>query len=82
MRSSEQTAREVEAQMGHLGIYHRYSVIRGLEGSTSTSGTEPGEVLSHTELYLGEVSVSRNLDGCINLLRMRDGGASLERLSE
>ena len=77
--NSGQTAREVGVQMGHLGIYHRYSITRGLEGLALTTATKSGEVLSHTAVYLGEVTVSRNLDACVSLLRIRDGGASLYR---
>jgi hypothetical protein len=77
----EQTAQGIESQMGHLGIHHRYSVTRGLERSNSTTNPEPGEVLAHTGVYLADVAVSRQLDLCAKLLEVRDGGASLEQLS-
>ena len=80
--NNQQRAQEIESQMGHLGIYHRYSVTRGLERSNSTTDPEPGEVLAHTGVYLADVAVSRNLDLCAKLLEVRDGGASLEQLSE
>ena len=77
---SEQTAEEIESQMGHLGIYHRFNVTRGLEKSVLKGALVPGEVLEHTAVYLGGTSVSRRIDLCINSLKIRDGIVSLEQL--
>jgi hypothetical protein len=81
-RDNEQKAQIIEAQMGHLGLYYRFSVTRGLERRTSTITPKPGEVLAHTAVYLSMVAISRKMDLCVDSIKVQDGIASLEQLSE
>jgi len=81
-RDNEQKAQIIEAQMGHLGLYHRFSVTRGLERRTSTNTPKLGDVLAHTAVYLSAVTISRKMDLCVDSIKIRDGIASLEQLSE
>jgi len=80
--SSEQKAQEIESQMGHLGIYYRYSVPRGFSESMSDIVTQPGDILAHTAVYLEDALVSPKLDMCVDVLKKREGGVSLGNLSE
>jgi hypothetical protein len=82
VRDSEQKAEEIETQMGGLGLYHRFSVTRGLEGQTKAEATTAGDAIGHTVIYLAEAAVSRKLDLCAKLLTRRDGIVSLKQLSK
>jgi hypothetical protein len=44
------------------------------------NGPSPGQVLAHTAAYLAQVSVSRNIDQCVDLLKARDGAVPLGQL--
>jgi len=80
--SSEKEAQMADAQMGHLGIYLRFSVNRGLETSSLDTAVTAGTLLMGTVAYLDDTSLSERLDDCVELLRIRDGTASLEQLSK
>jgi hypothetical protein len=82
VKDSEQKAEEIDAQMGNLGLYHRLSVTRGLEGQTEVKTTTAGDAIGHTVIYLAEAAVSRKLDLCAKLLMRRDGVISLKQLSK
>jgi hypothetical protein len=79
---SEQKAAEIQSQMGHLSLYHRFSVTRGLERETDIAGPETGDIIAHTAVYLTGFDVSRKMDLCAESLRVRDGVISLEQLSK
>jgi hypothetical protein len=79
---SEETARNVESLLGHLGFYHRFSVTRGLEKTFSSTSLSHGDTISHTADYLADPSVSRKADMSVNSLKMMDGVAYLEDLSK
>ena len=83
VKDSEQKAEEIDTQMGNLGLYHRFSVTRGLERQTeTTTTTTAGDAIGHTAVYLSGAAVSRKLDLCAKLLTRRDGIASLKQLSK
>jgi hypothetical protein len=82
VKDSEQKAEEIESMMGNLGLYHRFSVTRGLEGETQTNTSTTGDAIEFTTMYLAGVSVSRKLEICVDSLRLRDGVASLGQLSK
>jgi hypothetical protein len=67
--------------MGHLGLYYRFCVTRGLESAEVATMPDTGILLTHTAVYLSEVAVSRKLTMCVDTLKLRDGVASLEQLS-
>jgi hypothetical protein len=79
---SKETAERTESQMGHLGIYHRFSVDHGLSQSTPMVQPAPGDILAHTASYLTEGSTSRRLNLLLDTLRFREGVSSLQQLSE
>jgi hypothetical protein len=79
---SEKEAQIADRQMGHLGLYLRFSVNRGLDISSSNSVLTPEEILAHTTSYLVDVSISEEVDRCAELLKLRDGISSLEQLSK
>ena len=78
---SEQRAQSIQAQIGHLGLYCRFCVIRGLEVGEVATIPDAGILLTHTAVYLSDVAVSRKLAMCVDTLKLRDGVASLEQLS-
>ena len=79
---SEKEAQNADRQMGHLGLYIRFSVNRGLDMSSSNPVLSPEEILAHTTSYLDDVSLSEEVDLCAELIKMRGGISSLEQLSE
>jgi hypothetical protein len=78
---SEQQAQSIDAQMGHLGLYYRFCVTRGLEKAEMATMPDAGVLLTHTAVYLSDVAVSRKMAMCVDALKLRDGVASLEQLS-
>jgi hypothetical protein len=79
MMDSERKAEDIDGQMGHLGLYYRFCVPQGLE---ATSTPEPEGIIAHTFVYLSGDPVSRKVTECIDSLKLRDGSASLEQLSQ
>ena len=82
VKDSEQKAEEIGSLMGNLGLYHRFSVTRGLEGERQTKTTIVENVVECTTVYLDGVAVSQKLEICIDSLKVRDGVASLDQLSK
>jgi hypothetical protein len=78
---SEQQAQNIDAQMGHLGLYYRFCVTRGLESAEVVTLSDAGILLTHTAVYLSDVAISRKLTVCVDTLKLRDGVASLYQLS-
>jgi hypothetical protein len=79
---NEQKAQSMERQMGHLGLYYRLSVTRGLERTESTIRPNPGAIIAHTSVYLADAFITHIMDRCIETLKTRDGVASLGQLSK
>jgi hypothetical protein len=79
---SEKKAQLIDSQMGHLGIYYRFSVPTGLERSRPKTKKGPEEIIAHTDVYLEDVAVSQKVDVCVDFLKIRDGIPSLEQLSK
>jgi hypothetical protein len=79
---NEKEAQNAARQMGHLGLYLRFSVNCGLDISPLNADVSPEEILSHTSSYLSDVSLSEEVDRCAELLKLRAGISSLEQLSK
>jgi hypothetical protein len=79
---NEQKAQVMERQMGHLGLYYRLSVTRGLERTDSTIRPKPGVIIAHTSVYMAEASTTHIMDRCVESLKTKDGVASLGQLSK
>jgi hypothetical protein len=82
VKDSELKAEEIDSHMGYLGVYHRFSVTRGLEGQIMMDTTTTGDAIGYTVVYLAGAAVSRKLDLCAKALTSRDGIVSLEQLSK
>ncbi|KIM27345.1 hypothetical protein M408DRAFT_24574 [Serendipita vermifera MAFF 305830] len=77
----ERRAESIRSQMGQLGLYHRFSVSRGLEREDKKINTiNPGVITQHTQAYLGELQVFNQIETCTNALRLRIKVASLDQL--
>ena len=74
----ERKAQGLESQMGPLGLYYRFNVSSGLE---SSAALEPGDIVTHTAVYLADIVVSRRVDICVDSLKAREGISSLGQLS-
>jgi hypothetical protein len=71
-------------QMGHLGVYFRFSVDQGMqrEGSFLCEDVADIEGISvQTDAYMEGHEVSRRMDGCVENLESRLGLPTLEQLS-
>lgn len=79
---SEQKSRSTDSQIGHLGLYHRFHVTQGLEQNSNLGVLEPGEIITHTAVYLADPSLARKVTMCVDSLKICDGTVSLEQLSE
>ena len=79
---NEQAAQEIQAQMDHLGIFHRLSVSLGLDGRPGNVAPSIRDIVTHTETYLADGSVIEKMEICIDALKTRLGISSLEQLSE
>ncbi|KIM23913.1 hypothetical protein M408DRAFT_248878, partial [Serendipita vermifera MAFF 305830] len=78
--NAERTAQTLESQIGRLGIYHRLSVSNGLEGAIMKTKKDPGDIMTHTKVYLDDTRVSQQMDKCTETLRLREGAIPLEQL--
>jgi hypothetical protein len=79
---SEKTAKNFATQMNHLTLYHRFSVVYGLERNQAREWRDPESITAHTTAYLNDLSVVEPLDRCVNAIRHSDGFTTLEQLSE
>ena len=79
---SENEAQRMGSQMANLRLYHRFSVEKGLDQASPSQGTISQSVLAHTSVYLKDLGLAKRADQCSELLRIRDGTASLDQLSE
>jgi hypothetical protein len=81
VKGCEQVAQEMETQVGHLGIYHRFSVEQGLQRIYGAGPNDIGWLNTQVYSYLDDAQVSRKLDHCVESLRLRQGQVTLEKLS-
>jgi len=81
VKGCEQIAREMETQVGHLGIYFRFSVEQGLQRIYGVNPNEFGWLNAQVHSYLEDTQVSRKLDHCVESLRLRQGQVTVEQLS-
>lgn len=75
-------AESLDSQMGHLGFYSRFSVDSGLETTELSRSPDFGHIVAHTKVYVDKGSVTRRMDLCIEMVRMRDGTVTLDQLSK
>jgi hypothetical protein len=77
---AEKSANKMDAQLGRLAFYYRFSAARGLE--VDQDQLDPGTMVSHTMDYLNQVSISRAVDQCTKTLNDQEGVVTLDYLSE
>ncbi|KIM24302.1 hypothetical protein M408DRAFT_27138 [Serendipita vermifera MAFF 305830] len=73
-------AQTADIQMGHLGLYHRFSVTRGLETAAMDTKISSEEMITQTMAYMDDFDLSDKMERCVELLKLKDGTASLEQL--
>jgi hypothetical protein len=76
---SEQTAQEVDTQMGHLGMYFRFSVEQGLQ---ATEKSTIDRIMAHTKNYIENGDISRKVEHVVERIKLRQGLVALNQLSE
>ena len=81
VKGCEQVAQEMETQVGHLGIYYRFSLEQGLQRIYGVNANDIGWLNTQVDSYLDDAEVSRKLDHCVESLRLRQGQVTLEQLS-
>ena len=79
---SENEAQRIGSQMANLRLYHRFSVNRGLDLSSISDKTDCENIITQTSVYLEDLALAERVDQCSELLKIRDGTASLEQLSD
>ncbi|KIM23090.1 hypothetical protein M408DRAFT_28203 [Serendipita vermifera MAFF 305830] len=67
MNDCEQRAQEIEARMGRVGIYSRFSVEQGMQNGLPGQAADPGWITTQTESYLN------GHDSCNKLALYADG---------
>ena len=79
---SEKTAQDIGAYMSKLPLYHRLSVVYGLERDQAREWKDPESIAAHTTTYLNDPDITELLDRCVNAMKHGDGFSTLEQLSE
>jgi hypothetical protein len=75
----ERRAQEVQEQIGHLGVYFRFSVEQGMQRSQPTSAHDLSWIATQTEVYLTGTGVSSKLE---ELLKSWDAGIGVITLDQ
>jgi len=65
LNDCEKTAQEIERQIGPVGIYFRFSVEQGMQGSLADQAAGPGWLPAQAEAYLSDVGTSSRIDRLI-----------------
>jgi hypothetical protein len=75
----ESRAQEMQEQIGHLGIYFRFSVEQGMQRSQPTPGNDLSWIATQTEVYLAGTGVSSKVE---ELLKSCDAGIGVITLDQ
>jgi predicted acylesterase/phospholipase RssA len=78
---SEKTAQDIGTHMSKLSLYHRLSVVYGLERNQAREWKDQESITAHTTTYLNDLSIVDIMDRCVNTIKHGDGFATLEQLS-
>ncbi|PVG01504.1 hypothetical protein CPB86DRAFT_752643 [Serendipita vermifera] len=76
----EQVAGDMFRQLSRLGIYHRFSVTRGLEISSNDEIFDIESIYSQTGSYCENPEVMEKLDDCVKSLQSSIGVVNLSHL--
>lgn len=77
----EQTAREIEEQIGRVGVYFRFSVEQGMQHSHPGLADEPTHILAQAQGYLNEPRTREKLNACVKNMEALSGLITLDQLS-
>ncbi|PVG01551.1 TPR-like protein [Serendipita vermifera] len=80
LANCDQVADEMANQIGHLGIYYRLSLPRGLEVSTLPDELDLGYIYTQTVSYCETSEGKELLDNCVKSLQASIGIATVEQL--
>lgn len=78
----DRVAGVITSQMGHLGIYHRFSVNRGLGALIAAGAANSEAIIAQTSEYLENEFLKEKIDNLVKLLTKRHGISSLEWLGK
>jgi hypothetical protein len=78
----EKVAQEIKAQMGHLGVYHRFSLEEVIEDALQESLSVSPLLATATINYLENEEVSARMASCVKALRGDKIFTTLEQLSK
>lgn len=81
VQSCERTAQDIATEVGHLGLYYRFSVEQGLQRTFGVKSTDVSWLNTQTQSYVDGIQVSHKIDHCVESLRLRQGQITLEKLS-
>jgi hypothetical protein len=74
---SDYLANEIEAQIGGLGVYYRFSVDHGLEAPDSIPHDNIGLIGSHTSAYLQRTNIQRMMQNVITSLEQSNSNVTI-----
>ncbi|CCA69846.1 hypothetical protein PIIN_03786 [Serendipita indica DSM 11827] len=80
LSNSERVGGEIGSQMGHLGIYFRFSVQQGIQISSLPEGRLSSLIGTHTAAYLEDYEVASRLEACVESIQQRVGVTTLDQL--
>jgi hypothetical protein len=78
---SNYLADEIEAQIGELGIYHRFSVDRGLETPDNIPHDNIGLIGTHTNTYLQRIAIQRMVHNVVASLEQSKSNVTIGEIS-
>jgi hypothetical protein len=81
-KDSEKTAQDIGAHMSRLSLYHRISVVYGLERDQVREWKTPQSITAHTTAYLNDLGVVELVERCVDTIKHGEGFTTLEQLSE
>jgi hypothetical protein len=76
--NSQRVAQEMYQQLGHIGVYLRFSVEQGMQPDQVD---DIGWITSHTKGYLSLAETSERVELCVKTMEAQIGLISLEQLS-
>lgn len=79
--NNEKVAQEIYQQLGHLGIYYRFSVEQGLQDLNASRLSDLTWLETQTDVYIQQEEVSQDLDEYIETLCEQKGSITVGEMS-
>jgi len=80
MDDCEQRAQEIDRQIGHLGVYFRFSVEQGMQNNQPDETIDPNWVMAQTTAYLEDHTTNRKIGTFIQNSTSTSGPVTLDHL--